>query len=87
MGYGRGLRTAYLWPLISVRNFTRPVMPGVVLYPATRYNGLHMTYPWRQRNDAGESHRNSLQTPFQAPETSTLVRRFNPGQCLPFSQR
>ncbi len=33
MGYGRGLRTAYLWPLISVRNFTRPVMPGVVFLP------------------------------------------------------
>lgn len=24
---------------------------------------------------------------FKHPETSTLVRRFNPGQCLPFSQR
>ncbi len=36
MGYGRGLRTAYLWPLISVRNFTRPVMPGVVLFSLPR---------------------------------------------------
>ncbi len=31
MGHGRGLRTAYFRPLISVRNFTRPAMPGVVL--------------------------------------------------------
>ena len=36
MGYGRGLRTAYFWPLISVRNFTRPVMPGVVLFSLPR---------------------------------------------------
>ncbi len=32
MGHGRGLCTAYFRPLISVRNFTRPAMPGVVIF-------------------------------------------------------
>ena len=80
MGYGRGLRTAYFRPLIPVRNFTRPTMSGVVLFGLPRVTIVSIR---RIHGGNAMTQANLTETLFKPrfkhPETSTLVRRFNPG--------